>query len=171
MARAGKVQTVTGLIDPAALGRVLMHEHVLCDITPPALKAKNDPGPEITLKTVWAISYGRLKSACNCDLHLKEVAGNELALMKSAGAGTVVELTCGGLRPDPSGLADIARATGRLGRVLINRRGFRRASCPLIPQQRRRSGHRIASEKGQKRTPATHRCNFHSGPEADAASL
>ena len=40
MARAGKVQTVTGLIDSAALGRVLMHEHVLYDITPPALKAK-----------------------------------------------------------------------------------------------------------------------------------
>jgi len=54
MARADKVQTVTGLIDPAALGRVLMHEHVLCDITPPALKAKNDPGPEIAGTTVAA---------------------------------------------------------------------------------------------------------------------
>ena len=47
----GKVQTVTGLIEPATLGQVLMHEHVLCDITPPALAAKNDPGPEITLQT------------------------------------------------------------------------------------------------------------------------
>jgi phosphotriesterase-related protein len=112
MTRVGRAQTVTGLIEPAALGQVLMHEHVLCDITPPALKAKNDPGPEITLKTVWAISYGRLKSACNCDLHLKDVAVSELSLLKSVGGGTVVELTCGGLHPDPRGLAEIARATG-----------------------------------------------------------
>src|ERR1043165_664505 len=96
----GKVQTVTGLIEPATLGQVLMHEHVLCDITPPALKARNDRGPEITLETVWAINYGRLKSARNYDIHLKDVAISEIGLLKSVGGGTVVELTCGGLKPD-----------------------------------------------------------------------
>src|SRR5260221_610154 len=111
-ALSGKVQTVTGPIAPEALGQVLMHEHVLCDITPPAMRAKNDPGPEITLETVWAINYGRLKSARNYDIHLKDIAVSELGLMQRAGGGTVVELTCGGLRPDPNGLADIALATG-----------------------------------------------------------
>jgi len=105
-------QTVLGPVAPTALGRTLMHEHVLCDITPPALAAKNDQGPEITLKTAWAINYGRIKSARNYDIHLKDIAIDEVALMKIAGGNTIVELTCGGLRPDPQGLADIALATG-----------------------------------------------------------
>ena len=45
----GMVQTVSGLIEPAALEATLMHEHVLCDITPPAQAAINAPEPEITL--------------------------------------------------------------------------------------------------------------------------
>ena len=108
----GQVQTVLGPIAPTALGQTLMHEHVLCDITPPALAALNDPGPEITLKTTWAINYGRVKSARNYNIHLKDVAIDEVGLMKAAGGGTIVELTCGGLKPDPKGLADIALATG-----------------------------------------------------------
>ena len=35
----GTVQTVSGLIAPEALGATLMHEHVLCDITPPSVAA------------------------------------------------------------------------------------------------------------------------------------
>ena len=56
----GKVQTVRGPIAPEMLAATLMHEHVLCDITPPSLAALNDPGPEITLENVWAINYGKV---------------------------------------------------------------------------------------------------------------
>ena len=108
----GQVQTVLGPVAPETLGRTLMHEHVLCDITPPALAARNDPGPEITLQNAWAINYGRMRAARNYDVRLKDVAIRELLRLKAAGGGTVVELTCGGLKPDPAGLADIARATG-----------------------------------------------------------
>ena len=108
----GQVQTVLGPVAPETLGRTLMHEHVLCDITPPALAARNDPGPEITLQNAWAINYGRMRAARNYDVRLKDVAIRELLKLKAAGGGTVVELTCGGLKPDPAGLADIARATG-----------------------------------------------------------
>ena len=31
---AGKVQTVLGPVDPEDLGRTLMHEHILTDLTP-----------------------------------------------------------------------------------------------------------------------------------------
>ena len=55
----GKIQTVTGLIAPEALGRTLMHEHVLCDIRPPATRSDNHLGPEITLENTWQINYGR----------------------------------------------------------------------------------------------------------------
>jgi phosphotriesterase-related protein len=55
----GRIQTVLGLIEPAALGRTLMHEHVLCDIRPPSTRADTDLGPEITLENTWQINYGR----------------------------------------------------------------------------------------------------------------
>lgn len=108
----GKVQTVQGLIAPDALGATLMHEHVLCDITPPRLAAEKDPGPEITLETVWAINYGELKSARKYKLDRLDVAVAEVARMTAAGGRSIVELTCGGLKPDPAGLAEVAARSG-----------------------------------------------------------
>ena len=108
----GKAQTVLGTIDPAELGRTLMHEHVLCDITPPELAARNDPGPEITLENVWAINYGQIQSARKYKLDLLDIAVQEVRDMREAGGRTMVELTCGGLKPRPAGLAEIAELTG-----------------------------------------------------------
>lgn len=54
----GKIQTVLGPIEPAGLGPTLMHEHLLCDITPPTM-ADRDDGPEITLANRHEIAYGR----------------------------------------------------------------------------------------------------------------
>jgi phosphotriesterase-related protein len=108
----GKVQTVAGLIHPAALEATLMHEHVLCDITPPSVAKLNDPGPEITLENVWAINYGRVKHAGKYRLERIDVAVGELEAMVEAGGKSVVELTCGGLKPDPKGLVEVARRSG-----------------------------------------------------------
>src|SRR5258708_6860005 len=97
----GKVQTVRGLIAPETLAATLMHEHVLCDITPPSLAALNDPGPEITLENVWAINYGKVRHATKYRLDLIDIAVQEVETMVAAGGSSVVELTCGGLKPDP----------------------------------------------------------------------
>lgn len=35
-AMRGKAQTVLGLLDPAALGTTLMHEHLIWNVTPPS---------------------------------------------------------------------------------------------------------------------------------------
>ena len=103
----GKIQTVLGPIEPEALGRTLMHEHVLCDIRPPGTRADNDLGPEITLENVWQINYGRgLKRAGRkYMLDLEDIATREVAMMKHDGGDAIVELTCGGLSPDPGGPA------------------------------------------------------------------
>jgi phosphotriesterase-related protein len=108
----GKAQTVLGIVEPAELGRTLMHEHVLCDITPPELAAENDPGPDITLENVWAINYGQVKSAKKYKLDLFDIAVAEVRDMAAAGGRTMVELTCGGLKPRPDGLREIAEMTG-----------------------------------------------------------
>jgi phosphotriesterase-related protein len=111
---AGKVQTVLGPIEPEQLGRTLMHEHVLCDIRPPTARGENDLGPEITLENTWQINYGRgLKRAGRkYMLDLEDIATREIEMMKHEGGDAIVELSCGGLSPDPNGLRRIAAGTG-----------------------------------------------------------
>ena len=95
----GKAQTVRGIVDPATLGPTLMHEHVLWDITPPRLAARNDFGPEITLENHWAYSYGEMLAPRNFQLHDVAVAIDEVRRLREVGGSTVVELSCGGLKP------------------------------------------------------------------------
>lgn len=111
---AGKIQTVLGLIEPGALGRTLMHEHVLCDIRPPGTRSDNDLGPEITLENVWQINYGRgiKRAGRKYMLDLEDIATREVGMMKHDGGDAIVELTCGGLSPDPKGLQRISAGTG-----------------------------------------------------------
>ncbi|MBS0546729.1 MAG: aryldialkylphosphatase [Proteobacteria bacterium] len=110
----GKIQTVLGTIAPGDLGRTLMHEHVLCDIRTPTTRTANDLGPEITLENVWQMNYGRgVKHAGRkYMLDLEDIATREVAMMKNDGGNAIVELTCGGLSPDPAGLRRIAEGTG-----------------------------------------------------------
>jgi len=107
----GMIQTVLGPIKPVELGSTLMHEHLLCDITPPSLVGQ-DPGPDISLGNYHDISYGRVKNLGNYRLDSREVATDEVHAMREAGGGAIVELTIGGLKPDPEGLAQISRDTG-----------------------------------------------------------
>ncbi|MBI1779012.1 MAG: aryldialkylphosphatase [Proteobacteria bacterium] len=109
---AGKAQTVTGLVDPFGLGATLMHEHVLWDLRKPDARARNDLGPEITLKDVWPLTYGESYSPRNARFDDVVLAIEEVGLMREAGGRTIVELTCGGIRPDPKGLAEISIGTG-----------------------------------------------------------
>ncbi len=110
----GKVQTVLGPIEPQRLGRTLMREHVLCDIRAPQSRADNNLGPEITLENVWQLNYGRgiKRAGRKYMLGLEDIATREVRMMKHDGGDAIVELTCGGLSPDPAGLKRIAEGTG-----------------------------------------------------------
>ena len=109
----GTVQTVLGPIAPADLGPTLMHEHLLCDIRHPSQRKPDDLGPELVLDNVWAINYGTAKGAArNYLLDARDVAADEVRRMVAAGGRSVVDLSCGGLSPDPLGLVEIARASG-----------------------------------------------------------
>lgn len=108
----GQVQTVLGPIAPDALGPTLMHEHLLWDIRSPMMAADADQGPEITLCNCWKINYGQIRAPRNLQLACWDVVAKELAEMRAAGGRSVVELSCGGLKPDPEGLAEVSRRTG-----------------------------------------------------------
>ena len=108
----GRVQTVLGPISPDDLGPTLMHEHLVCDIRQPSMRGPEDLGPELALDNVWAINYGTLEAARNYVLDDVDVAVDELGLMRAAGGRAVVELSSGGLSPDPLALRRIAERAG-----------------------------------------------------------
>lgn len=108
----GKVQTVRGLITPDALGKTLMHEHLLWDIRTAEMKEAPDQGPEITLCNCFRMNYGRVKYPRTRLFTDWEIATREVQFMLDAGGQSVVELTCGGLAPDPIGLRTISENTG-----------------------------------------------------------
>ena len=85
----GRVQTVTGAIDPAELGWVLPHEH--------------------TAIALWHIpnrwDYWELRRD-------EPVIVDELVAFRAAGGGAIVDLTVDGVGRDPEWLAGVARASG-----------------------------------------------------------
>lgn len=109
---SGYVQTVLGPIAPADLGATLMHEHLLCDIRPPQWRADGMRGYDIPMEERFAIDYGEVHAPGNLILDQVELAIAELSRMRADGGRSVVDLSCGGLHPDPSGLAEVSRRTG-----------------------------------------------------------
>lgn len=108
----GKIQTVTGLIAPEDLGSTLMHEHILCDITPPKLAASNVEDVEITLENYFDIVYGTIPHKGKYKLVVPELLTKEIAQIREWGGKSVVELTCAGLKPMPEALAAMSAETG-----------------------------------------------------------
>ncbi len=108
----GHAMTVLGPVTPSGLGHVLMHEHLVCDLTPLARRSSVEPEIEITLANAFDVSYRPAKYFGNHRLNDTDLATRECALFKQAGGGTIVEMSTGGLLPDPIALADISRSTG-----------------------------------------------------------
>lgn len=108
----GKVQTVLGVVNPTVLGPTLMHEHLLWDIRTTEMAVAADQGPEVCLCNVFRMNYGRWKVPNNLVSRCRATAIREVHEMISAGGRTMVELSSGGLKPDPDGLVEVARATG-----------------------------------------------------------
>ena len=108
----GKVQTVLGLVVPEQLGPTLMHEHLIIDLVPPSKACCPQAEPEITLETRWAIDYGRVRHDDRFRLNDVDSAVSELAHMSRAGGRSLVELTTGGIKPNPDGLVTIAKRSG-----------------------------------------------------------
>ena len=109
----GWVQTVTGPIKPADLGRTMMHEHLMIDLNPPRLRADGvSEEADLDLCECFAIRWGRTYSRKNMRLDERSLAIAELTRLRDAGGGALVELTVGGLKPDPRALVAIAQATG-----------------------------------------------------------
>ncbi|WP_397585609.1 phosphotriesterase [Sphingorhabdus sp.] len=108
----GTIQTVLGPISPDQLGPTLLHEHILCDIRPPSWKALEQIGAHVTLENRHAIDYGEVLAPGNYLLDSVELAITEVKRLQEVGGTAIVELSCGGLNPNPSGLKAVSQATG-----------------------------------------------------------
>ena len=87
MPAAEKIHTVLGEIEPADLGRTLMHEHIICDI--------------------YRVT-GRLNELLNDEA----LAVAELKLLRQAGGSALVEATTPDMGRDPAALRRVAEQTG-----------------------------------------------------------
>lgn len=106
------VTTVLGPKSADALGIILPHEHVLCDLTPLDLRDPAIADTPITLANAHAVAYRPNDHKGNHRLTQHEIAQAELAAFAKAGGGTVFELSTIGIAPDPVGLRDLSAATG-----------------------------------------------------------
>ena len=106
------VMTVLGPVAPSALGHVLMHEHLLCDLTPLARRSSQEPEVVISLENVFDVNYRPSEHFGNHRLQDLPRAIDETSLFQKAGGGTIVEMTTAGIVPDLAGLAEISRETG-----------------------------------------------------------
>ncbi|KYQ90530.1 phosphotriesterase-related protein [Tieghemostelium lacteum] len=134
--RQGRVQTVTGLIDPVELGNTMMHEHIFINyldffVKPTAYDQKNyglscccsgqnqhdhDLKPEdlvenqpITLKNLHFIQTNYNKNLSNLVLDQHDVALKELEVYKRLGGKTIVDVTTAGIGRTPQGLLKISK--------------------------------------------------------------
>ncbi len=105
-------QSVAGTLAREKLGKTLMHEHILCDLRDPSTRAGEAEHPPITMENRFQTDYFQNRNPFNMVLDEIAVAERELSLFCSAGGSTIVELSVGGLRPQPAGLRSLSARTG-----------------------------------------------------------
>jgi phosphotriesterase-related protein len=115
--RIGKIQTVTGLIDPEMLGVCLTHEHLLLDLSDllPPPNTASARGFYASPLTVEAAAYCRNYSEFSTAHHRLdsvETAVEELGLFKQHGGQAMIDLTLPDIYRDPLGLRRISRTIG-----------------------------------------------------------
>ncbi|MGF9693956.1 hypothetical protein AAIH46_14175 [Rhizobium sp. 0TCS1.26] len=107
-----RVQTVRGPLHAQELGMVLMHEHILCDLTPAARRVAPAKEVVITLDNVFDVTYRPNDYPGNHRLQDLGIAASEVARYRAVGGSTIVEMTTGGLSPDVDNLRHISEQTG-----------------------------------------------------------
>ena len=109
--------TVTGPVDPAALGMTVMHEHIFIDFTRglTAGPAYNTPATDVaffdqklTLENVHLVRENGVLNKDNWLLADVDVAVKELFDFKSWGGGAIVDVTNIGIGRDPVALRHVS---------------------------------------------------------------
>jgi phosphotriesterase-related protein len=113
----GKGLTVLGPLDPGDLGLTTMHEHLLIDLSIVFVEPETEEGQRLAEEPVGIGNLGwiRVNWSSNRDNLVQTdvaLATREAARFKSAGGGTLVDVTSIGINRNPLALAEISRASG-----------------------------------------------------------
>jgi phosphotriesterase-related protein len=108
--QSGRIQTVRGLLDPQALGRTLMHEHVVTDYTPPGERHLAEV--EITLENHFELNYHWVRYPGMRRLSDPEVATREMQWMVESGGRSVVDVSTRGMVLFPERLREVSERSG-----------------------------------------------------------
>jgi phosphotriesterase-related protein len=114
---AGKAQTVLGPVNPDALGVTLSHEHCFMDLSvrfipPVEASLSHMANQPVSWDNLWYVRYHPTGNVDNLQLGDEAVMTEEVARFKTAGGGTIVDMTNIGLARDPLALARLSRTTG-----------------------------------------------------------
>ena len=115
-AMAGKVQTVTGLVDPGELGFTSIHEHLFHDST--GTYFHEHPGaPEMADVPVgyanrWWVENNPCNNRDNLIFKEDDIVAAEVERFVDAGGGTIVELSVTGMHSKPEAIRALSEATG-----------------------------------------------------------
>jgi phosphotriesterase-related protein len=113
----GKIQTVTGLIDPENLGITLPHEHLFADLSPGCVipaepSEKQMANKPVSFEILHWLRYHPNENIDNMQLLDEDEAIYEAMLFKKTGGNSIVDVTSVGAGRDPKGLRRVSMATG-----------------------------------------------------------
>ncbi len=119
----GKAKTVLGLVDGDELGFTLMHEHTLFDFRNyftenPWESLPTDPREKelayqpITLDNLHWARYHKMSCLDNLVSGDEELVIGEVMRFKEAGGNTIVDVTPNHVGRNPTGLVNVAKASG-----------------------------------------------------------
>lgn len=116
---SGEVITVTGPIAPGSLGITSIHEHALADARNYALRPEERPAAyaaaaegKLSLENHGAIRRQFDLNEHNLLVDDSDLIESELAEFRAVGGGTVVDMSCPGMRVDAGALARISSRSG-----------------------------------------------------------
>lgn len=113
----GKVQTVSGAIEPEDLGVTLIHEHLYFDLTCYYQQPKDEKGKwltnqELTLANLNWVKQNTMSSWSNLRSYDEDIIASEVKLYQDLGGRSIVDCTINGIKPNPAGLKRISERTG-----------------------------------------------------------
>ncbi|TDP89742.1 phosphotriesterase-related protein [Leucobacter luti] len=114
--RAGKIQTVTGVIDPNTLGITHIHEHIIFDQS----AVYYEPHPEfpelgeqlLSLQNRWLFERNPFNNRDNLRFTDVSLAAAEVQRFGAAGGGALLELSSTGMSGDPVKLRSVSEESG-----------------------------------------------------------
>jgi len=105
-----KVRTVLGDVSSNDIGNIMMHEHVLFDISVPQETQKCSS--ELPITERWQIDYLSNQNPENASQQDLSIALDELNYFRSDGGNLIVDQSVLGLARDADGLANLSKLSG-----------------------------------------------------------